>query len=52
MGRSRRYRKLHTPQGWKENKDLVLEFYNIRRKQLTTVHPNKGHLALTELEKI
>lgn len=40
-----------SPQGWAANHDLVLDFYNQRRKQALTAEPNKGHLALAELEK-
>jgi NAD-dependent deacetylase len=40
-----------TPQGWQRNPDLVLEFYNQRRKQALSVKPNAGHLALVELEQ-
>jgi len=40
-----------SPQGWAKNKELVLEFYNIRRRQLHDVQPNDGHKALLELEK-
>jgi NAD-dependent deacetylase len=40
-----------SPQGWQKNKELVLDFYNQRRKQLATVSPNIAHLALAELEK-
>ncbi|HOT89747.1 MAG TPA: NAD-dependent deacylase [Bacteroidales bacterium] len=36
---------------WKRNNELVLEFYNQRRKQLLTCAPNPAHLALVELEK-
>jgi len=39
-----------SPQGFSRNPELVLEFYNQRRRQLLEVIPNKGHLALTELE--
>ncbi|WP_020539090.1 SIR2 family NAD-dependent protein deacylase [Lewinella cohaerens] len=39
-----------TPEGWRKNKELVLDFYNQRRRQLKTVSPNAGHLALKELE--
>ena len=38
-------------EGWLNNQDLVLNFYNERRKQLLQSHPNKGHLGLVELEK-
>jgi len=40
-----------TPQAWKRNMELVLEFYNQRRRQLYEVHPNSAHYALVELEK-
>lgn len=40
-----------TPEGWRRNPQLVLDFYNQRRKQLLTVEPNAGHFALAELEK-
>lgn len=40
-----------TPQAWQRNPDLVLDFYNQRRKQLYEVEPNAAHYALAELEK-
>lgn len=40
-----------TPQGFAANPALVLDFYNQRRKQLSTVKPNTAHLNLVELEK-
>jgi len=40
-----------SPQGFAINPELVLEFYNQRRRQLLDVSPNKGHLALAELEQ-
>ena len=39
-----------TPEGYRENPALVLEFYNKRRRQLLEVLPNKGHELLAELE--
>ena len=39
-----------SPQGWAQNPELVLEFYNQRRRQLHEVAPNHGHQALTQLE--
>lgn len=39
-----------SPQGWQANQDLVLEFYNQRRRQLLEVYPNAAHKALVELE--
>ncbi len=40
-----------SPQGWKNNPDLVLEFYNQRRRQLLEVEPNLAHYALSTLQK-
>ncbi|MCB0755897.1 MAG: NAD-dependent deacylase [Flavobacteriales bacterium] len=40
-----------TPQAWQRNPELVLEFYNLRRKQLFEVEPNAAHFAITELQK-
>lgn len=36
---------------WKRNPQLVLDFYNQRRKQLYGVMPNAAHLALVKLEQ-
>ena len=40
-----------TPQGWYKNPELVLDFYNQRRKQLLKVKPNKAHNLLKLLEE-
>lgn len=40
-----------SPQGWRKNQELVLDFYNQRRKSAHAAKPNAGHLALAELEK-
>ena len=40
-----------TPEGWRKNQELVLDFYNKRRQQLKEVKPNLGHYILAELEK-
>ncbi len=40
-----------SPEGWQNNKELVLDFYNQRRKQLLEVKPNKAHGLLADLEK-
>jgi NAD-dependent deacetylase len=40
-----------SPEAWHSNPELVLKFYNERRKQLGTVKPNAGHIALAEAEK-
>ncbi len=38
-------------EGWFRNPQLVLQFYNDRRKQLETALPNDGHKGLVDLEK-
>jgi NAD-dependent deacetylase len=40
-----------TPQAWRKNSALVLDFYNKRRKQVVEAQPNKAHHALVALEK-
>ncbi len=40
-----------SPQGFAKNPELVLDFYNQRRKQLFEVSPNKAHEALAKLEE-
>ena len=40
-----------TPLGFKKNPELVLEFYNQRRRQLLEVHPNLAHKTIADLEK-
>ena len=38
-------------EGWHKNPELMLRFYNERRKQMFACQPNRGHLLLAELEK-
>ena len=40
-----------SPEGWRKNPELVLDFYNQRRKNAHLAKPNPGHLALAQLEK-
>lgn len=40
-----------TPRAWKKNKQLVLDFYNMRRRDVLGVKPNAAHFGLAELEK-
>ena len=40
-----------TPDGWRKNRQLVLDFYNARRAQLNTVEPNLAHQLIASLEK-
>lgn len=39
-----------SPEGWQRDRELVLDFYNQRRRQLHEVKPNQGHMVLAELE--
>ena len=41
-----------TPEGWARNPELVLDFYNERRKKALDVKPNRGHEILVELEAV
>jgi NAD-dependent deacetylase len=40
-----------TPQGFAANPQLVLDFYNHRRRELLQAEPNEGHRGLAALEK-
>lgn len=40
-----------TPEGYAANPELVLEFYNKRRRELLTVTPNEGHRLVAALEE-
>ncbi|MCB0430584.1 MAG: NAD-dependent deacylase [Flavobacteriales bacterium] len=40
-----------TPEAFRRNPELVLDFYNQRRKQIMEVSPNVAHLILADLEK-
>jgi len=40
-----------TPEGFAANPELVLEFYNQRRKKVAKAQPNAAHFALAKLEE-
>lgn len=40
-----------TPEGWRKDPLLVLDFYNQRRKKAIEVKPNRGHEIIAELQK-
>ena len=46
-----RFEDLASPHAWARDPELVLEFYNMRRKKLFEVEPNAAHYALVKLEK-
>lgn len=39
-----------SPEGWAKDRDLVLNFYNERRKNALSSKPNLGHQIIAELE--
>lgn len=39
-----------SPEGWQKNPELVLDFYNQRRKQALDAKPNAAHKILADLE--
>ncbi len=39
-----------TPEGFRKNPQLVLDFYNARRKAAFEAQPNDGHIGLAEME--
>ncbi len=40
-----------TPEALARNRNMVIEFYNKRRKEMYEKEPNAGHYAIAELEK-
>jgi NAD-dependent deacetylase len=40
-----------TPRAWQKDPELVLNFYNYRRKNVAEAKPNTAHIGLAELEK-
>src|SRR6201989_1203111 len=40
-----------TPRAWRRDPQLVLDFYNMRRKNVADAKPNAAHIGLAELEK-
>jgi NAD-dependent deacetylase len=50
LWRNYRFEEVASPQAWVSDPELVLEFYNMRRKQLLQVEPNAAHYALARLQ--
>jgi NAD-dependent deacetylase len=40
-----------TPGAWRKDPKMVLEFYNMRRRDVLAAQPNAAHIGLAELEK-
>lgn len=47
-----RVEEVASPEGFAANPELVLDFYNQRRRQIVAASPNEGHQALARLERI
>ena len=41
-----------SPEGWKKDPEMVLEFYNERRKEVAKALPNPAHKAIADLEQL
>jgi NAD-dependent deacetylase len=46
-----RIEEVASPEAWERSPQLVLDFYNLRRKQLYEVDPNAAHDTLAKLEE-
>lgn len=44
-------REVATPGAWQRDPDLVLSFYNERRRNVKSAQPNAAHIALAELQR-
>lgn len=40
-----------SPEGWRKNRELVLRFYNERRKKIQEAQPNTAHITLAEMQQ-
>ena len=50
LWRQHSWQDLASPEGWRKNPALVLEFYNERRAKAWAAQPNAAHLAIAALE--
>lgn len=51
LGQQVKPEELASPEGFYKNPHLVWQWYEYRRKMLSKVQPNAGHLVLAEMEK-
>jgi NAD-dependent deacetylase len=51
LWRQHSWQELASPEGWRRNPELVLEFYNERRAKAWAARPNAAHRAIAELEQ-
>jgi NAD-dependent deacetylase len=50
LWRQHSWQELASPEGWRKNPALVLEFYNERRAKAWAAQPNAAHRAIASLE--
>ncbi|MFO8055212.1 MAG: NAD-dependent deacylase [Bacteroidales bacterium] len=50
MWKKYRFEEVASPQAWHKHPEVVLEFYNQRRKEVMEAEPNAAHYALVRLE--
>lgn len=43
--------KVATPQGWKDDREEVINFYTLRKEDVDKAEPNEAHKFIAELEK-
>jgi NAD-dependent deacetylase len=51
LWRQHSWQELASPEGWRRNPALVLEFYNERRAKAWAAQPNAAHIAIASLER-
>ena len=51
LWKNHRVEEVASPLAWASDMELVLEFYNQRRKQLLECDPNPAHFALADLQE-
>ena len=51
LWKSYRFEEVASPLAWKRNPELVLDFYNFRRKAVVEAEPNEAHILLADLQK-
>lgn len=51
LWKNHRFEELASPNAWRKNPKLVLEFYNVRRKNVVNAQANDAHFILTDLEE-
>ena len=52
LWRQHSWQELASPEGWRSNPALVLEFYNERRARAWAAQPNAAHRAIAALERV